>query len=219
MNTITIPTTRFRRRTAAGVAALAVATMASAGAVGATTTPSVPDTAAAEMTPAADAIEVDATPTVIVDESGAPLAQVTVLGVDPDWQDYPEWNAPDSDSHYVQVMLRVESLSPRGLFGVEDNDFSLQDADGFLFVGDVLETAAQDAADEEVIDDAELASGEAIEFPVTFEVVTGVAPDTLYYFPGSSRLVTLGTLGSGEPAMTDTTAATTLDTTSVTATP
>jgi hypothetical protein len=205
MSFITTPTTRNRRRTLAGLATLAVATLATTGAASATTPPSVPDTAAAEMTPAPDAIAVDATPTVIVDESGAPLAQVTVLGVDPDWQDYPEWNAPDSDSQYIQVMLRVESLSARGLFEIRDTHFILQDADGFIFTGDVIQTAAEDEADAEVIDTAELAAGESFEFPVTFEVVTGVAPDTLYYFPGSSRLVTLGTLGSSEPVVTETT--------------
>ncbi|MFV0307203.1 MAG: hypothetical protein ACK5OX_05625 [Desertimonas sp.] len=153
--------------------------------------PSTPDTAGAEMEPAADQLAADATPTVIVDESGTPIAQVTILGIDPDWQDFGDFDEPSSDSQYVQVLVRIESLSPRGLFQVQDRDFSLQDADGFLFAADVVPTAAQRDGDEDVVDDAELAVGEAIELPLTFEVVAGVAPDTLYYFPNPRRLVTL----------------------------
>lgn len=181
---------RFRRFSVATVTT-GVALLGAAGAASASTPPT--DTAEAEMTAGTEptALEPGAPAAVVVDETGTPVAQIAVVGVDPDWSDHGEFDTPASDSQYVQVVVRVESLSPRGLFEFSDSDFKLQDADGFLFSGEVVETAAQDAADEDVPDEAELAAGEVVEMPVTFEVISGVAPDTMFFSPDWDRLVTV----------------------------
>jgi len=89
----------------------------------------------------------------------------------------------------------VESRSPRGLFDVDYNDFILQDADGFVTLAEVVPTAEQDVAEEEPIMEAELANAETVELAVTFEMVSGVAPQAVYYAPSSERLLTVLELG------------------------
>lgn len=188
----------MRRRTTLttliAIGAMTGASAITAGAASAAPPPTQPD-AEAEMTPVDTvAVEPSPTPKVFVDDSGTAVAQITVIGVDAEWVDFGENDEPASDSRYVQATIRVESLSPRGLFEVTDDDFALQDADGFVFKGDTVPTAAQDAADEELLEEWELVEGDVIEIPVTFEIVDGIAPATLYFLPDSDRLVTLTAL-------------------------
>lgn len=148
------------------------------------------------LTPVSDVIEIDPdiAPAIVVDATGSPIAAISVLAVDPDWADYDDWDSPRTGNQYVRISVLVESRSARGLFEIRDHDFMLQDADGFVFTGDVVATAAQRAAGDDLVDRAALANGEQVQLELTFRVVTGVAPATLFYSPSYDRLVTIADL-------------------------
>lgn len=180
----------------AGAATLATPTTDPADAVD-VTDPVATTESGAGLAPVTDTIEIDPSiaPTIVVDSSGSPIAAIGVLAVDPDWGDYDDRDAPRSGHQYVRISVVVESRSARGLFEVLDRHFVLQDADGFVFTGDVVATAAQRAAGESVVDRAALANGDQVQLELTFRVVAGVAPDTLFYVPSHDRLVTVADIG------------------------
>ena len=95
----------------------------------------------------------------------------------------------------LRITVLVESRSPRGLFAVADDDFLVQDVDGFVTTGEVIQTAEQAAAEQEAITEVELAEGESTELALSFEIVSGVAPQALFFAPESGRLVTVTPLG------------------------
>lgn len=128
---------------------------------------------------------------VVVDENGGELAAITAPTVEPAWTGFGEDDEPQSGFEYLRVTVVVESRSPRGLFEVDDSDFILQDADGFITAADVVPTAEQDASDQDPVSDAELAEGETVELALTFEIVSGVAPTAVFYTPAIDRLVTV----------------------------
>lgn len=132
---------------------------------------------------------------VVLDESGSELAAISIPSVEPAWAGYGEGAEPESGHEYLRLTVVVESRSPRGLFDVDYNDFILQDADGFVTLAEVVPTAEQDVAEEEPIMEAELANAETVELAVTFEMVSGVAPQAVYYAPSSERLLTVLELG------------------------
>lgn len=154
------------------------------------TTPA--ETAAPADTAATAELEPAGSPTVVVvDETGSELAALTASAVEPAWVGFGEGDEPESGHEYLRVTVVVESRSPRGLFGVNADDFILQDADGFVTSADIVPTAEQSAIDEEPITEAELANAETVDLALTFEMVSGVAPLAVYYAPSSERLVTV----------------------------
>jgi hypothetical protein len=141
--------------------------------------------ATAEITPS------DSQPVVVVDVSGSPVAAITVVSTEPAWTGFGEGDEPQSGHEYLRVTVAVESRSPRGLFPVDSDDFILQDVDGFVTTASIVPTAEQAASETEVVTEAELAEGETVELPLTFEVVSGVAPQAIFYQPSSDRLITV----------------------------
>ncbi len=132
---------------------------------------------------------------VVLDESGSELAAISVPSVEPAWAGFGEGAEPESGHEYLRLTVVVESRSPRGLFDVDYNDFILQDADGFVTQAEVVPTAEQAAAEEAPTREAELANTETVELAVTFEMVSGVAPQAVYYAPSSERLLTVLEVG------------------------
>lgn len=188
------------------VAATAAATL-SPGAVGAASaavtspTPTEPPVAVGEssgggLAPVDDPIVLDpaVAPAIAVDATGSPIAAIGVVAVDPDWADHDDWDEPSAGYQYLRISVVIESRSARGLLEVRDSDFVLQDADGFVFTGDVVPTAAERAAGADVVDRVALTNGERAQLELTFEVVAGVAPDTLFYVPSYDRLITIAEL-------------------------
>jgi len=155
--------------------------------------------ATAELAPAPDssgapAVTVDrAVP--VVDSSGTPVASVTLGDVEPAWTGFAEGDEPDSGFEYLRITVVVESLTTRGLYAVDADDFVVQDADGFTTRPTTVPTAAEDAADTDPVTETELPTGETVELALTFEVVGGVATQALYYTPGNDRLITIAELG------------------------
>ena len=151
------------------------------------------DTTASETTTAES--DIAAEPAVIYDDSGNPVASVTLVGVEPAWSDYEEGNDPEAGREYVQVTVLVESLITEGTFGINIDHFILQDNNGFVTTAAAVPTAAQAEGDEEITDEADLANGESVELPLTFEVVSSVGAQSVFYRPDDERLVDVAELG------------------------
>jgi hypothetical protein len=179
--------------TIAGIAAAASPALATAPPD--TTPPTPPATEAPVGTAATAELEPAGTQSVeFVDESGSPLAALTVVAIEPAWTGFAEGDEPESGHEYLRITILVESRSARGLFEVDESDFIVQDVDGFLTSANIVPTAEQTAATQEPVEEAELAEGESVELPLTFEVVSGVAPQALFFMPGTDRLVTVTNL-------------------------
>ncbi len=191
--------------TGAVLAALAPAAVASA------TTPPT-DPAAPDTTAASDATSPDtAAPTAttggsapsegaganetpvdtatVYDDSGNPVATITYVSSEIGFSDYEEGNDPEAGNEYVRVLVTVESLITEGTFNVSVDDFILQSNNGFLTTAENVPTAAQAEADEEITEEADLANGEALDLTLTFEVVSSVGPQSVFYSPDDDRLV------------------------------
>lgn len=146
------------------------------------------DSAPAESTPAGS----DAAPagTVSVfDDEGNEVATIAVGAIEPGWVDYGPDDAPDEGREYLRVTVSVTSMVTDGTFGVAIDDFVLQDAHGFLDSADNVATAAQAESDEEIVEEADLANGESVEFALTFEVDPAVGGQSVFYQPDDDRLV------------------------------
>lgn len=179
---------------------------ASVGAVSASAPPPPPDTEPTiEITPAGSdptaAPDTESTPAAgggavtIIDESGVELAVITVNSMEEGWTGFADDDAPSTGAQYVRMNVTVESRTARGVFDVDADNFILQDDAGFLTDSESVPTPEQDAADEDVVDDAVLAGGETIELDLTFSVVNGSAPMQVFYRNGSNQLVTVHLFG------------------------
>lgn len=133
--------------------------------------------------------DADAAPVNIYDESGDPVARVSVRGTQSSWTEYEEGNEPGEGLEYTQVVVEVESLVTDGTFDVNVDHFVLQDNNGFITTGESVPSAAQAEAGEELLTEAELANAEAAEIILTFEVPAGVGPQSVFYRPDDDRLV------------------------------
>jgi hypothetical protein len=182
-------------------ASMGVALPASASAPPESTVPAedsapVGTEATAEMTPATSGPEATGSePVVVVDEAGTAVAAISVASEERAWAGFAEGYEPTSGHEYLRVTVVVESRSPRGLVAVSDSDFIVQDADGFVTTAYAVPTPEEDAAEQAPLAQAELAEGETVELPLTFEVISGVAPEALYYQPSSDRLITVTRFG------------------------
>jgi hypothetical protein len=90
---------------------------------------------------------------------------------------------------------RSGSLITEGTFGINIDDFILQDNNGFVTTAAAVPTTAQVEGDEEITEEADLANGESVELPMTFEVVSSVGPQSVFYRPDDERLVDVAELG------------------------
>jgi hypothetical protein len=125
----------------------------------------------------------------VYDESGNPVATITLLSSETGFSDYEEGNDPEAGNEYVRAVVNVETLITEGTFNIGVADFILQSNNGFVTTGQNVPTAAQVEAGEEFTEEADLASGEALELTVTFEVVSSVGPQSIFYRPDDDRLV------------------------------
>ena len=130
-------------------------------------------------------------PVVVVDDTGSPVAAITVTNVEPAWAGYGDYPVPDVGFEYLRVTVLVESRTPRGVYPVEYYHFLLQDADGFITTVQNIPTAEQVASGEQLVTSAQLSNGQTFELPLTFESVAGVAPQALFYQPAGNRLITV----------------------------
>lgn len=161
------------------------------------TTPadSMAPTEASEPAPSDTTEATAAEAATIYDDSGNAIAEVTVVGTEPAWGDYDEDNDPDAGREYFRMTVSVASLITDGTFNVNVDHFILQDNNGFVTDAENIKTAAQEEADEDVTEDADLANGESVELTLTFEVVSSVGPQAVFYSPDDDRLVGIAQIG------------------------
>jgi hypothetical protein len=195
-----------------------LAALAPAAAASATTPPEPTDPAAPDTTAMSDATSPDTaappattgdsapsegaganeTPVgtaTVYDDSGNPVATITYVSSEIGFSDYEEGNDPEAGNEYVRVLVNVESLITEGTFGVSVGDFILQDNNGFVTTAESVPTAAQAEADEDITEEADLANGEALDLTLTFEVVSSVGPQSVFYSPEDDRLIDVAELG------------------------
>jgi hypothetical protein len=182
------------------VAALAPAAIASA-----TTPPTEPvatETTVVEVTGETTASEGATAPdesgevATVFDDSGNAVATITAGAAEVGFADYEEGNDPEAGSEYVRMVVTVESLITEGTFNVNVDDFILQSNNGFVTTAENVPTAAEAEADEEITEEADLANGEAVELTLTFEVVSSVGPQSVFYRPEDDRLVDVAEVGT-----------------------
>lgn len=128
-----------------------------------------------------------------IDESGNPMATVTIENVERGWQDFGEYDEPDAGQEYVAMTVTVTSEVGRGSLEVSDYDFSLQDSDGFLW-GTAYVEAADGVEVTPLEEDLNLASGDSATFLVVFQVLEGQQLTHAFWQPDSGRLLTLASL-------------------------
>jgi hypothetical protein len=181
------------------ISTAAVAVAASSVAVGPALATTPPDTTPGSEAPAGSDAPPDTgatgalagEPVVVVDDTGSPVAAISVASVEPAWTGFGEYPVPDVGFEYLRVTVVVESRTPRGVYPVEHYHFLLQDADGFITTVQNIATAEQAASGEQLVTSAQLSNGQTFELPLTFETVAGVAPQALFYQPAGNRLITI----------------------------
>jgi len=152
----------------------------------------------ASMVTTADTEAPDAVPTeaaAVYDDSGNQVAEITLVNSEQTWGGYEEGNDPDGGNEYLRVTILVESLITDGTFNINLDQFILQDNNGFVTEAENVETAEQAASDDEITTEAELANGESVEFAITFQVVSSVGPQSMFYRPEDDRLVDVAEFG------------------------
>jgi hypothetical protein len=179
-------------RRIATAAALIAAAAIPAGVASATTPDTTPPPEAPSATPASEGSTPGAAAAAapLYDEEGNVIATIAVLGLEPAWTDYAEGDEPDEGREYARVMVSVASETPGDdTFAVAIDDFILQDSHGFVTTAENIRTAAEADAEDEPVGDAELASGESVEFALTFQVGADAGPQSVFYRPDDERLV------------------------------
>lgn len=125
----------------------------------------------------------------IYDDSGNAVAAVTAGEAESAWGEYEEGNDPEAGREYLRMTVTVESLISDGTFGISVGDFILQDNNGFITTAENVSTAAEAEAGDDITEEADLANGESVELTLTFEVVSSVGPQSVFYRPDDDRMV------------------------------
>jgi len=130
----------------------------------------------------------------IYDDSGNAVAAVTAGEAESAWGEYEEGNDPEAGREYLRMTVTVESLISDGTFGISLGDFILQDNNGFITTAENVPTAAEAEAGDDITEEADLANGESVELTLTFEVVSSVGPQSVFYRPDDDRMVDIAEL-------------------------
>lgn len=125
-------------------------------------------------------------------ENGDPSATATITEMTRGWEEYDDFSEPARGSEFVAFTVVVESTISRGAIEVDDYDFTLQTAGGYLWG---TSYASSETADPPLLEDAvSLASGDSEEFTIVFEVFEGEALGHLFWAPDSGVLITMAQL-------------------------
>jgi len=125
----------------------------------------------------------------IYDDSGNAVAAVTAGEAESAWGEYEEGNDPEAGREYLRMTVTVESLISDGTFGISVGDFILQDNNGFITTAENVKTADEAEAGDDITEEADLGNGESVELTLTFEVVSSVGPQSVFYRPDDDRMV------------------------------
>jgi len=125
-------------------------------------------------------------------EDGSPAGTATVTGIERGWEEYDEFQEPERNSEYVAFTVIVESTIARGAIEVDDYDFSLQTAGGYLMG---TSFASSETVEPPLLEEAvSLAAGDSEEFTIVFEVFEDEELAHLFWAPDSGVLITLAQL-------------------------
>ena len=192
----------MRRLVFTGAVLAAIAPAAVASATTPPTDPAAPDTTILEVAPGDTTASEGATApdeagevATVFDDSGNAVATITAGASEVGFADYEEGNDPEAGNEYVRLLVTVESQITEGTFSVSVDDFILQSNNGFVTTAENVPTAEQAEADEDITEEADLASGESVDLTLTFEVVASVGPQAVFYSPEDDRLVDVADLG------------------------
>lgn len=190
--------------TGAVLAALAPAAVASA------TTPTEPPEqattetieadAGAPVPPPGDSVAIDesALPALVYDDSGNPVASIQFHRAQTGWDLYQQGDEPDPGNEYMRAMVTVESLITEGTFNVGVGDFVLQNNNGYLTDAESVPSATEAEAGEDITDEADLANGESVDLTLTFQVVSSIGAQSIFYTNGDDILVDVAEVTAAE---------------------
>ena len=154
-----------------------------------TTDTGVETTMAASESTMGDDSGASSEPGTIYDDSGNAVAAVTAGEAESAWGEYEEGNDPEAGREYLRMTVTVESLISDGTFGISVGDFILQDNNGFITTAENVKTADEAEAGDDITEEADLGNGESVELTLTFEVVSSVGPQSVFYRPDDDRMV------------------------------
>ena len=127
-----------------------------------------------------------------LEEDGTEIAIVTVVDLIDPFEDYEEFAAPDPDTRYVAIEVRVESTGDE--VDVEPFDFGLQTVDGFFF-GDTFVSRDPAAGDDRPeLEITEVEEGDEVSGLLFFAVPEEAELARVLWQPESGRLLVLADL-------------------------
>jgi hypothetical protein len=125
-------------------------------------------------------------------EDGSEIGAITIDSIERGWDAYDEFYEPEDGAEYVAFVVTVESTIARGAIDVEQYDFSLQTAAGYLWSNSYV---SGEEADPPILEDSvSLAAGDAETFTVVFEVFEGEELAHFFWQPDSGVLITAAQL-------------------------
>ena len=125
-------------------------------------------------------------------EDGEEAGNVTVESIERGWEDYDEFYEPEDGTEYVAFVISVESTIARGAIDVQQYDFSLQTAQGYLWSSAF--TSSETADPPLLEDDLSLAAGDSETFTIVFQVYEDEPLAHLYWQPDTGVLITAAQL-------------------------
>jgi len=125
-------------------------------------------------------------------EDGEEAGNVTVESIERGWEDYDEFYEPEDGTEYVAFVISVESTIARGAIDVQQYDFSLQTAQGYLWSSAF--TSSETADPPLLEDNLSLAAGDSETFTIVFQVHEDEPLAHLYWQPDTGVLITAAQL-------------------------
>lgn len=130
----------------------------------------------------------------VVDTRGNEFVTATVNEVIRPWEEFGEFEEPERGTEYVAFLIEFENLSDDGVI-IAPFEFSLQDAQGFLF-DTAFAQGAEGIDPAPLSEDLAIDGGESAEVLIVFNVFEEQGLAHLFWVPEneSGRLVTLAQL-------------------------
>lgn len=116
-------------------------------------------------------------PATFFDGRGNPVFEITLTGIEEDWQEYDEYSAPDRGMQYLKLDFTFTNLTDRSDI-ISPYDIMLIDEFGMA----VEQGYFSDRSDL-ITDDVAIAGGETIEGSVVYAIYTDLEPMMVMWAP------------------------------------
>ena len=130
--------------------------------------------------------------------SGAPVADVSVVGVLDPLEDFDPNSAPQRGFRFVGVAVSITNTGTRPL-QTDPSRFSLYDREGFFYYSYGAYRTPEGEAAFPSLQYGEVAPGATVQGIVTFELINGAVPAEIAFTPNSNRKFRLAEFAEGEP--------------------